>query len=350
MSLPQPSYAAQVSGQPLVDEVTEVTEVFEPLVTDNSPRQYLPMAGLKKWLRYGWYPAIDLISVSGTILAIASLLHQGISLVDLGILLFMFNLVGLAGEAGMHRLFAHKSYKAAKPLRLVLAVAGSMTGEAPLLEYVAYHRRHHLYTDGEGDPHSPHYVKPGQPWAGLRNVWHAFFGWKYNPKTNQLAAPEIYAKELLGEPAMVAINRYFYAIVLASFLLPALLGFLFTGTGYGAWTAFLWGGCFRFCVMTLMGDLVIRAGCHLFGTRPFVDQANSQSTNIWFLAIPTLGLSWHNNHHAFPGSARLDIDWWQIDPSGSFIGLLAKLGWVWNVKQPTPEQVKAKRLIPRIVD
>lgn len=345
MSTPQPIYAAQVPEQP---SVTEITEVFQPPDTDNSHLPYQPLAGRKKWIRYGWYPAIDLISLSGTIAAIASFLHQGISLVDLGILLLMFNLVGLAGEAGMHRLFAHRSYKAAKPLRILLAVAGSMTGEAPILEYVAYHRRHHIYADCSGDPHSPHHLEPSQPWAGLRNIWHAFFSWKYNPKTNQIAHPETYAKDLLAEPEMVAIDRYFYAIVLASFLLPALLGFLFTGNGYGAWTAFIWGGCFRFCVMTLMGDLIIRAGCHLFGTRPFVDQANSQSANIWFLAIPSLGLSWHNNHHAFPGSARLNIDWWQIDPSGSFISLLAKLGLAWNVKQPTPEQVKAKRLNSQI--
>jgi stearoyl-CoA desaturase (delta-9 desaturase) len=341
MSIQQPSYVAQMQGQSLV---TEVTEVFQPLETNNSHLQYQPLSGMKQWVRYGWYPTIDLISFIGTIAAISAFLHQGISLVDLGILLFMFNFVGLAGEAGMHRLFAHKSYKVAKPLRILLAVAGSMVGEAPILEYVAYHRCHHIYADHSGDPHSPHYFEAPQLWAGIRNVWHAFFGWKYNPKTNQTASPERYAKDLLAEPEMVAINRYFYAIVLASFLLPALLGFLFTGTGYGAWTAFLWGGCFRFCVMTLMGDLIIRAGCHLFGTRPFLDQANSQSTNIWFLAIPSLGLSWHNNHHAFPGSALLNIDWWQIDPSGSFISLLEKLGWAWNVKRPTPEQIKAKRV------
>ena len=329
--------------------VTEITEVFQPRATAPMSSYPYPLTGVRKWMRYAWYPLLDGMALIGTLAALSSLVQHGLSLVDLGILLFMFNLVGLAGEGGMHRLFAHKSYKAAQPVRILLALAGSMTGEAPILEYVAYHRCHHIYADRPGDPHSPHYWEGSQPGAGLRNIWHAFFGWKYNSRTNQIASPERYAKDLLAEPAMVAIDRYFYAIVLASFLLPALLGFLFTGTGYGAWTAFLWGGCCRFLVMTLMGDLIIRAGCHLFGTRPFVDQANSQSTNIWFLAIPSLGLSWHNNHHAFPGSALLNLDWWQIDPSGSLISLLEKLGLAWNVKRPTPEQVKAKRVKPGLV-
>ncbi len=345
MSIQQPSYVDQMQEQSLV---TEVTEVFQHLKIHESHSQYKPLSGIRKWIRYAWYPTIDIISLIGAIAAIASFLDQGISLVDLGIFLFMLNFIGLAGEAGMHRMFAHKSYKVVKPLRLLMALAGSMVGEAPIIEYVAYHRCHHIYADREGDLHSPHFFKAEEPWAWLRNVWHAFFGWKHNPKTNQLASPERYAKDLLAEPEMVAIDKYFYGIVLASFLLPTLLGFLFTGTGYGAWTAFLWGGCFRFCVMTLLGDLIIRAGCHLFGTRPFVDQSNSHSGNIWFLAIPSLGLSWHNNHHAFPGSALLNIDWWQIDPSGSFIILLEKLGLASNVKRPTPEQVKAKRVNPEI--
>lgn len=342
MSDQQLNFEAQILER---SSVIEVTEVLQPVEIDNSYSQY-QLAGMRKWIRYIWYPTIDIISIVGAVAAIAS----GISLIDLGILLFMFNFVGLAGEAGMHRLFAHKSYKVIKPVRILLALAGSMTGEAPILEYAAYHRCHHIYADHEGDLHSPHYFTAKNPWAMLKNIWHAFFGWKYNLQTNQIAAPERYAKDLLAEPEIVTINNYFYGIVLASFLLPALLGFLFTGTGYGAWTAFLWGGCFRFCAMTLMGDLIVRAGCHLFGTRPFLDQANSQSTNIWFLAIPSLGLSWHNNHHAFPGSALLNIDWWQIDPSGSFISLLGKLGLAWNIKQPNPEQVKAKRANAAIIN
>jgi stearoyl-CoA desaturase (delta-9 desaturase) len=341
MTVQQTTYLADTLEQ---YSVIEVTEVYSATEIDDRYPQYKTLSGVRKWIRYAWYPIIDIISVMGTIAAIVSFERQGISWIDLGILLFMFNFVGLAGEAGMHRLFAHKSYKVIKPLRILLAVAGSMAGESPILEYVAYHRRHHIYADQQGDPHTPYYIGVEQPLSRIRNIWHSFFGWKYNSKTNQMAAPEKYAKDLLAEPAMVVINNYFYGIVLASFVLPTLLGFCLTQTGAGAWTAFLWGGCFRFLVMTLMGDLIIRAGCHLFGTRPFIDQANSHSGNIWFLAIPSLGLAWHNNHHAFPGSALLNIDWWQIDPSGSFISLLERLGWATNVKRPTPEQVKAKRL------
>lgn len=305
---------------------------------------YPPLTGYRKWIRYAWYPVVDLLALMGAIAAIISLSQEGITWMNLGILLFMFNFIGFGGEAGMHRLFAHKSYKAAQPVRILLAMAGTMVGEAPILEYVAYHRCHHVYADNEGDLHSPHYFAGTGAGAALKNVWHAFMGWKYNDQTNQIAPPEKYAKDMLSEPTMVMINNAFYAIVLCSFALPAAIGFLFTGTAHGAWTAFLWGGCFRFVVMTLMGDLIVRAGCHLFGTRPFADPTDSYSTNLWFLAIPSLGLSWHNNHHAFPDSAQLDLEWWQVDPSGSFIGTLEKLGLVWQVKRPTVDQVNAKRI------
>jgi stearoyl-CoA desaturase (Delta-9 desaturase) len=341
MSTKEIQYLAQNQDQ---DSVVEVVDEYHDSQGSNSVSQYGVLSGITKWIRYGWYPFIDIVSLIGGGLAITSFFDHGISWVDLGVMFFMFNLVGLAGEAGMHRLFAHKSYKVVQPLRILLALAGSMSGEAPIIEYVAYHRRHHIYADHDGDLHSPHYIDAGEPWAWLRNVWHAFFGWKYNTKTNRVSSPEQYAKDVLSEPSMVLIDRYFYAIVLFSFLLPAMLGFFFTRTAYGAWTSFLWGGCFRFIVMTLMGDLIIRAGCHLFGTRPFVDQARSRSTNIWFLGVPTFGLAWHNNHHAFPGSALLNIDWWQVDPSGSFISLLGRLGLAWNIKRPTLDQVKLRRV------
>lgn len=302
-----------------------------------------PLVGFRKWVRYAWYPIIDLLCILGSILAIRALFQEGISWIDLGIMLGMFNVIGLGGEAGLHRLFAHKSYKVSQPLRIMIAIAGTMIGEAPILEYVASHRCHHVYTDKKGDLHSPHHFKGKGLGTKVKNIWHAFLGWKYNEQTNQIAPPQQYAKDMLAEPAMVMINQYFYAIVLSSFALPALLGFLLTGTGTGAWTAFLWGGCFRFVVMTLIGDLFVRAGCHLMGTTPFVDPVNSHSRNLWILSIPSLGLSWHNNHHAFPDSALLNFNWWQIDPSGSFIMMLKKLGLAWSIKYPTSEQINAKR-------
>ena len=309
----------------------------------NSTQFYPPLVGFRKWVRYAWHPIIDLLSFAGAMMAILSLLQDSISWVDLGIMLAMFNIIGLSGEAGMHRLFAHKSYKTSKPIRIFLAVSGTMVGEAPIIEYVAYHRCHHLYADQVGDLHSPHHLDGQGVGVTFKNIWHTFIGWKYNPQTNQIAAPDKYAKDMLADPAMMMINNSFYAIVLASFALPAFLGFLFTGTAQGAWTGFLWGGCFRFVVMTLMGDLIVRAGCHLIGASPFIDPVHSDSRNLWLLAIPSLGLSWHNNHHAFPDSALLNIDWWQIDPSGSFITILEKLGLAWKVNHPTPKQIKARR-------
>lgn len=311
-------------------------------VKEKDKRVSLRLNSIGNWLKYYWYLIIDLVSLTGTIAAIITFIHQGIGTIDIGILGFMFVLTGLGGEAGMHRLFAHKSYQVAKPIRILLAIAGSMLGEAPIIEYAAYHRCHHAFADHPGDPHSPHYCEGKGFFTWLKNVWHTFMGWKYNPKTNNLAQPEKYAKDLLAEPEIVFINQSFHWLVLASFLLPALLGFVLTRTYEGAWTALLWGGLFRLFVMTIIDDCVLRAGCHLFGTRPFTDQSKSMSTNISILALPTFGASLHNNHHAFPCSAVAGISWWQLDLSGLLITFLEKIGLAWKVGRPTAKQIEAR--------
>ncbi|MEH2361767.1 acyl-CoA desaturase [Nostoc sp.] len=299
---------------------------------------------LNNWLKYNWYTITILFSFGGAITAVVLFLNQGISAIDIAILVFMFILTGIGGEAGLHRLFAHKSYEVAKPIRILLAIAGSMFGEAPIIEYAAFHRHHHMFADNLGDPHSPHYFDGKGLIAFIKNVWHAFWGWKYNTENNNLVRPEKITKDLLAEPEIVLINQYFYWLVLASFILPAFLGLALTRTWQGAWTGFIWGGLFRRFVMIILADFVVRVLCHIIGTRPFLDQSKSFSTNLLILTIPTLGSSLHNTHHAFPDSATTSIDWWQLDLTGLLITSLEKTGLAWNVKRPTAKQIEVRRV------
>jgi stearoyl-CoA desaturase (delta-9 desaturase) len=125
---------------------------------------------------------------------------------------------------------------------------------------------------------------------------------------------------------------YFYWLLLG-FLIPAVVGGLVSGTLMGALLGFLWGGLLRVFMMNHVFYWCINSVTHTFGTRPF--RSNDYSTNNVWLAIPTLGQSWHNNHHAFPFSAFMGLRWWQVDLGGWIIHALQKFNLVWDVKRPT---------------
>jgi stearoyl-CoA desaturase (Delta-9 desaturase) len=289
------------------------------------------------------YQFMDLISVGGSLLAFLSLYNQGITLIDFCIFSFMFVLTVIGGEIGFHRLFSHKSFKVIKPIRLFLAFIGSMTGEAPIIEYAAYHRCHHAFCDSDGDPHSPHQLKILNPLDVLNSLWYTYRGWKYT--SNGIDWRSKYTRDLDLEPDIVAINNGFYWIVLFSLFFPCALGLLLTQSISGAWTAFLWGGLFRLFLVSFIGDCVLRAGCHLIGTCCFISSSTCHSRNITLLAIPTFGVSLHNNHHAFPDSAILNFKWWHIDLAGLIILFLQRVGLAWDVKIPSKAQIQSRLII-----
>jgi stearoyl-CoA desaturase (Delta-9 desaturase) len=191
------------------------------------------------WLKMYWYQLTDLVSVIGSFFALLSLHERGITFVDVVIFLFMFILTVIGAEIGFHRLFSHKSFQSVKPIRIFLAIAGSMTGEASVIDYVAYHRCHHAFCDQENDPHSPHQYSLTNPLNVLKSLWYTYRGWKYN--SNQYDWRSKYAKDLEVEPEIVAIDQAFYWIVFFSFLLPFILGLIFTASVEGAWTGFYGG-------------------------------------------------------------------------------------------------------------
>jgi stearoyl-CoA desaturase (delta-9 desaturase) len=256
---------------------------------------------------------------------------------DLLVLGITYTLSGLGVTVGFHRLFTHRSFKTTRALRALLAVLGSTAVEGPVIEWVATHRKHHRFSDRPGDPHSPH-VGNGGGWRGaLAGLYHAHVGWIL--RGDALADRERYAKDLLADPVVSFVDRTFLLWVLAGLALPFALGAALSGTIAGGLTALLWGGVVRMFLLH-HATFSINSLCHFFGRRRFV--THDESRNLSWLALPTLGEAWHNNHHAFPTSARHGLRWWQLDPSAWLIAALARAGLAWDVVNVSDEREQAK--------
>jgi len=256
---------------------------------------------------------------------------------DLVALAVTYLLTGFGITVGFHRLLTHRSFKTSSALRGLLAALGSAAVEGPVIEWVSNHRKHHQFSDQPGDPHSPH-VDHGHGWRGaLRGLFHAHVGWIFNGEA--LADETRYGKDLLADPVIRFVDRMFIVWVLAGLAFPFALGYALSGTLAGALTALLWGGAVRMFLLH-HATFSINSLCHYFGRRGFATE--DESRNVSWLAIPTLGEAWHNNHHAFPTSARHGLRWWQIDPSAWLIAGLQRLGLVWDVIQISPDRQLAK--------
>jgi stearoyl-CoA desaturase (delta-9 desaturase) len=253
---------------------------------------------------------------------------------DLVVLALTYALTGLGVTVGFHRLFTHRSFKTSAPVRALLAALGSAAVEGPVIEWVANHRKHHRFSDQPGDPHSPHVGHAGGWRGALGGLYHAHVGWIFGDEG--LAGRERYAKDLLADPVVSFIDRTFLVWVLAGLAFPFALGWLLTGTLVGGLTGLLWGGAVRmFCLHH--ATFSINSLCHYFGRRTFT--TGDESRNLYWLALPTLGEAWHNNHHAFPTSARHGLRWWQLDPSAWTIAAMERTGLVWDVVRIAPERV-----------
>jgi len=252
---------------------------------------------------------------------------------DVIVFVVTYLLTGFGITVGFHRLFTHRAFKSGPTLRALLAVFGSAAVEGPVIEWVANHRKHHQFSDMPGDPHSPH-VDHGSGWRGaIKGLYHAHVGWLFNDEP--MADEQRYAKDLLADPLVRFIDRTFVLWVLAGLALPFALGWLLTGTLAGALTGLLWGGAVRIFLLH-HATFSINSLCHFFGRRPFATE--DESRNVIWLALPTMGEAWHNNHHAFPTSARHGLRWWQLDPSAWVIAGLERVGLVWDVVRISPER------------
>jgi stearoyl-CoA desaturase (Delta-9 desaturase) len=256
-----------------------------------------------------------------------SLWGWGFSWVEFGLLLGMYALSAVGITVGYHRLFTHRAFETSRVVQFILVGLGSMAVQGPLLTWVAQHRRHHQHSDAPGDPHSPHLH--GRSLLGLLSgIWHSHLGWIFKADAPDLAG---YVKDLRQSSSLRVANALFPVWVAIGLLIPTALGAVLTGTWMGALCGLFWGGLARIFLVHHV-TWSINSVCHVWGHRPF--ETNDRSRNNFLFGILALGEGWHNNHHAFPTSARHGLRWWQIDASYWIIRTLACLGLAWKIKLP----------------
>jgi stearoyl-CoA desaturase (delta-9 desaturase) len=277
------------------------------------------------------------VPFAGFAAAISFSWHRLVGPADLAILLGMYTVAALGTTVGFHRLLTHRSFQTYKPLEYLFAVLGSLSAEAPTIRWVAIHRKHHACADHDGDPHSPYGFGDGLR-ASLRGLWHAHVGWLF--AGDERPDARRYAPELVEDRVMVLISRAFMAIVVAGLLVPAALGYLLAGIE-GALTGFLWGGLARIFLFHHV-SFSVNSICHFFGNRRF--ETDDHSKNVFWLAVPSMGDAWHNNHHAFPRSARHGLGRWELDISGLAIEVMRRVGLAWNVVEIPAERQRQKEI------
>lgn len=274
------------------------------------------------------------LPIAGLVMAVVLSCLWGFSWVNVGLLAGMYAVTMLGITVGFHRLFAHRSFQTIAPIRFALGALGSMAFQGSLVTWVGLHRRHHKYSDAAGDPHSPH-DHGGRAMGLLRGFWHAHIGWAFAPLPDGLAR---YAGDLCRSRSARVLDALFPVWALAGLLIPAALGLAFLGWR-GAITGFVWGGLVRvFCAHHV--TWCVNSVCHLWGSRPYA--SGDESRNNALVGVLALGEGWHNNHHAFPSSARHGLRWWQVDVSYWVIRALVACRLAWQVRLPTAHELAAR--------
>jgi stearoyl-CoA desaturase (Delta-9 desaturase) len=256
---------------------------------------------------------------------------------DVAIALVMYAVTGHGITVGFHRYFTHGSFKARRPLRIALGVAGSLAIEGPAIRWVADHRKHHKYSDTEGDPHSPWRYGESVP-ALVKGLFYAHMGWLFDPEQTSQTK---YAPDLLADRDVARISRAFPLLVAASLLIPPLVGGLWSMSWQGALTAFFWGSLVRIGLLHHV-TWSINSICHAAGNRPF--KSRDRSGNVWWLAVLSMGESWHNLHHADPTCARHGVLRGQVDSSARLIRWFELAGWAYDVRWPNHRRLASRRM------
>ncbi len=266
--------------------------------------------------------------IAGVVAAAVDHWNGGVGEVDLALLGVLYLGTAIGVEIGFHRFFTHRSFETGPVLKVILAVLGSMAAQGPLITWVAVHRRHHVSSDEDGDPHSPRPSGDG-PLAWLRGLWHAHVGWMFLyqiPLTDLLR----HAPDLVRDRTLYRIHRAYFVWPLLGLAIPAAVGGLSAGSVSGAVSGLIWGGFVRIFLVH-HSTWIVNSVCHAIGSRPF--EGVGASTNNAWLALPTWGASWHNNHHAYPRAACNSVRWWQVDLFGYLIHALGQLGLARNVRR-----------------
>jgi stearoyl-CoA desaturase (Delta-9 desaturase) len=262
----------------------------------------------------------------------------GFRMIDLALLSILYVASAMGISVGYHRLFVHRSFDTNIVVKFVWAVLGSMAVQGRLLGWVANHRLHHQHSDSQDDPHSPHGHEGGLRGV-IQGIWHSHIGWLFQREAPGL---ERYVQDLSRSRALRLASKLFPLWVTLGLVLPAVVGGLVTRTWWAAGTGLIWGGLVRIFLVHHV-TWSVNSACHLWGKRPY--RTDDQSRNNALFGLLAMGEGWHNTHHAFPSSARHGLRWWQIDLSYWAIKALALVGLAWNVKLPSKEIERQRRIL-----
>jgi stearoyl-CoA desaturase (Delta-9 desaturase) len=279
--------------------------------------------------------------VAGLVAAIVLLWGRkstyGIGWPELLVMAAMYTITGFGVTIGFHRLLTHRSFETPRWMRLLLAICGSAAAQGMAIRWCATHRRHHQVSDRDGDPHSPH-LHGGSFWARLRGFYHAHVGWCFD--ADPLDTTRSIA-DLRDDRALLLIDQLYFFWIALGLLIPAVALGWYAHTWHGFISGLVWGGLVRICLMQHV-TWSINSVCHVWGGRTF--RTADHSTNNFPIAILSLGEGWHNNHHAFPASARHGLRWWQFDATYQVIRAMKLIGLAWDVRVPSEPAMKAKLL------
>jgi stearoyl-CoA desaturase (Delta-9 desaturase) len=274
-----------------------------------------------------------LVPFVALLLAVPAAWGWGLGWLDIGLAAVFYVVSGLGVTVGFHRYFTHGSFKANKAVKIALAISGMMAVQGPVITWVADHRRHHAYSDRDGDPHSP-WRFGSSPMALAKGFWYAHMGWLFE---RNLTNVDRFAPDLLKDKSLVKTNDLFALWTVMSLVLPGVLGGLISWSWWGALTAFFWAGLVRASLLHHV-TWAVNSICHMIGERPF--KSRDKAANFWPLAILSFGESWHNSHHADPTCARHGVLRGQLDISARVIWAFEKLGWAWKVRWPNAKRLE----------
>ena len=282
------------------------------------------------------------VPLVGAAVAMALLWGSAFRALDVALLVGFYALCAFGTTIGFHRYFTHRGFETRAPVKIALGILGCMTMQGPITQWVTDHRKHHALSDKPGDPHSPH-VGHGDGVGGvIRGLAHAHVGWMFS--NLGMEQGRIYGKDLYEDRAVVWIDRLYLVWVAVSLGLPFAIGYAAGGGSVAlGLEALIWGGLFRIFLYQ-HATFSVNSICHMFGRQEY--RSRDEARNNWFVALLVFGEGWHNNHHAFPASARHGLGRFQLDVSWWLIRGLERLGLVWNVRTPSAAQLERRRLRP----
>jgi stearoyl-CoA desaturase (delta-9 desaturase) len=276
----------------------------------------------------------------GLVLAMGLLWGIGFHWIDLLLFAGMYVLCAFGTTIGFHRFFTHRGFEAGAPVKALLAILGCMTMQGPVTQWVTDHRKHHALSDQPGDPHSPHVGYGEGAWGALRGFVHAHVGWMFSNLGMEQGRD--YGRDLYEDRLVRAIDRMYLLWVVLTLGIPFAIGYAVGGTWQAGVEGLLWGGLIRIAAYQ-HATFSVNSICHMFGRQDY--RSRDEARNNWLVALLVFGEGWHNNHHAFPVSARHGLHRWQLDVSWWVIRGLEKLGLVWNVRVPDAAQLERRRVL-----